>query len=113
MECRSDRPRGCRGPVPRHGDRRGRADAPELRRPLLRTLPRRALVTGDEALLQLLAELKARHYHFTTVTPATPARVIARPISAPAGLRDIFGWSRPFREEELEPALLELLRAAA
>lgn len=69
-------------------------------------------MTGDQALVQLLAELQALHYRFTTVTPATHARVVSRDRTAPAGLRDIFGWSRPFRRQDLKPDMLELLRAA-
>lgn len=48
-------------------------------------------------LLRLAAWLQAGDYRFTTVTPASHARVNARP-GAQAGrtLRDAFGWSRPF-----------------
>lgn len=70
-------------------------------------------MNADEALLQLLAELKPRHYRFTTVTPATHARILARPHDGAVTLRDIFGWNRPFEEQGLELALLELLRAAS
>ena len=44
-------------------------------------------------------------YAFTTVTPATHAHVNARPRNAEARtLRDVFGWSRPFRAEVLRRA---------
>lgn len=57
---------------------------------------------ADRALLDLLGTLKAAHYHFVTATPATHARVLARPGRTVArDLRDIFGWSLPFA-----PALL-------
>jgi methylase of polypeptide subunit release factors len=66
------------------------------------------VVTGDEALLELVKLLKERDYRFTAVTPATHARVLERPCERP-GLRDIFGWNRSFPEADLEPELLECL----
>lgn len=63
----------------------------------------------DGALLRLLQALTARGYAFVTPTPETHARVIARPAPAHPTLRDIFGWSRAFRPEQLEPELLALL----
>lgn len=67
----------------------------------------------QQALLALGAALRARHYRFTTVTPATQARVLARPASPQtASLRDIFGWSRPFSADAIEPELLACMRAA-
>lgn len=49
------------------------------------------------ALVQLGQALKAAGYHFTTVTPATHARVVARDPGAAANcLRGVFGWSRPY-----------------
>lgn len=65
-----------------------------------------------EPLLELLHGLKRREYRFVTVTPATHASVLARRSPERLTLRDIFGWNMPFDESELEPALLELLRAA-
>lgn len=54
-------------------------------------------------LLRLLAELDRRGYDFIAPTPATHARVVARPDrKAARTLRDIFGWSLPFT-----PALLD------
>lgn len=69
-------------------------------------------MSEDAALGALLSRLKALDYRFTTVTPATHARVLARPFDGPPTLRDIFGWSRPFREADLEPDLLRLLEDA-
>lgn len=67
----------------------------------------------DEPLLQLARELRASGYHFTTVTPATQARVNARAQNAWArGTADVFGWSRPFMEELLPPTLVAALREA-
>jgi methylase of polypeptide subunit release factors len=58
-------------------------------------------------------ELRERGYEFTTITPATHARVNRRPGNAEAGdLRDVFGWSRPFRAELLPAEILDRLRAA-
>jgi methylase of polypeptide subunit release factors len=49
-------------------------------------------------LTRLAALLAATGYDFVTPTPATIARVNARPGAALAhDLRDVFGWSRPFR----------------
>ena len=57
-----------------------------------------------DALLLLGRWLESTGYRFTTVTPATHARVNARHEAATArNLRDIFGWSRPFRPDLLPP----------
>jgi len=66
-------------------------------------------VSADEALLELLRLLKAADYRFTAVTPATHARVLARPCERP-GLRDVFGWNRQFDERDLDPPFLQCLR---
>jgi hypothetical protein len=80
---------------------------------------RRRLAIGDgmpppdPALLALLDGLGSSGYRFTAVTPATHARVIGRPGREEAlDLRDVFGWSLPFRRELLPPPLLEALAAA-
>ena len=67
---------------------------------------------GDDALLELLAQLRARNYRFTAVTPATHARVLARPRADTLTPRDILGWNRPFRADEIDPAIVDLLRRA-
>ncbi|GLV23066.1 hypothetical protein TomMM35A_29080 [Sphingobium sp. TomMM35A] len=65
------------------------------------------------ALLDLLALLKARGYHFITPTPATHARLIERaPLRRAHDLRDVFGWSLPFDADLLEPELLHILDRA-
>lgn len=70
--------------------------------------------TADEALCRLGRALKDLGYRFTTVTPATHERVNRRPANAWArDLRDVFGWSRPFRSGVLPAGLLELLDAGA
>ena len=77
------------------------------------TEPNPAAADADDALLRLAAAIRATGYRFTTVTPATHARVNARPGNAWArGLEDVFGWSRPFRHAVLPPALFDLMRQA-
>jgi len=71
------------------------------------------LAPPDPALVALLAELDRAGYRFTAITPATHARVIARPGRAEArDLRDVFGWSLPFGPGFLPPAIGEALAAA-
>lgn len=65
-----------------------------------------------EALLQLLRTLAERDYQFTTVTPATHTRVLARPRPETPTLADVFGWNRPFRADQLAADVLDLLRGA-
>jgi methylase of polypeptide subunit release factors len=85
-----------------------------MRRALLRALPAPALVNErDGALADLLRRLKALDYDFVTVTPATHARIVARPDKTRArNLRDIFGWSLPFDRETLPADLFALLERA-
>jgi methylase of polypeptide subunit release factors len=66
----------------------------------------------EDSLEQLLVRLKSANYSFVAVTPATHARVIARPLRSSPSLRDIFGWSRPFRQSDLDAALFDLLEQA-
>lgn len=71
------------------------------------------LPPDDDALLRLARAVQATGYRFTTVTPATHARVNARPENALArDLRGVFGWSRPFRPEVLPPGLFDLMQEA-
>lgn len=68
---------------------------------------------SDDFLLRLGVALKAAGYSFTTVTPATHARVNSRLKNAWArSATDVFGWSRPFREGVLTPQLFEAMRNA-
>jgi methylase of polypeptide subunit release factors len=65
------------------------------------------------AALRLLQSLSEIRYHFVTVTPASHARVVARPDMARArDLRGVFGWSQVFDEELLPPQILETMKAA-
>ncbi|MCJ2078235.1 class I SAM-dependent methyltransferase [Methylobacterium sp. E-016] len=67
----------------------------------------------NPALIALVERLRALGYSFTTVTPATHARVNARPQAARArNLRDVFGWSRPFAEDLLPADLFAAMHAA-
>lgn len=67
----------------------------------------------DTGLLALARWVGATGYAFTAVTPATHARVNARPAAAQAhSLKDVFGWSRPFGDDVLGPELLELMHHA-
>jgi SAM-dependent methyltransferase len=66
-----------------------------------------------EALVAMGRELESAGYRFTTVTPATHQRIIARDPGAVArDLRDILGWSRPFARETLAPQLFAMMREA-
>lgn len=65
------------------------------------------------ALAALLGELAASNYSFTTPTPLTHHRVLARSrLSVARTLRDIFGWNLPFTAPDLRPALLALMKTA-
>ncbi|MBC7985881.1 MAG: class I SAM-dependent methyltransferase [Sphingomonadaceae bacterium] len=67
----------------------------------------------DDALAALLHELKAVNYAFVTPTPATHARVVARPDRRVArDLRGALGWSLPFATGSIPPRTEELLHAA-
>jgi methylase of polypeptide subunit release factors len=68
---------------------------------------------SDGALADLLRRLKALDYDFVPVTPATHARIVARPDKQRARtLRDIFGWSLVFARETLPADLFALLERA-
>ena len=72
-----------------------------------------ALTSPEQAAVDLLNALDALDYAFTTVTPETHRRVVARPTMRQArSLRDVFGWSLPFEESVLPPELFALLKAA-
>ena len=71
------------------------------------------MAAREEALLALLRHLRDRHYHFVTPTPATHARVLARPGRREARrLSDIFGWSLPFHADHIDNALLAMMEQA-
>ena len=65
------------------------------------------------AAVRLLKALKAQNYQFTTPTPATHRRVIARPtMKRGRSLRDVFGWSLSFDRDLLPTAIFETLDQA-
>ncbi len=67
----------------------------------------------DGALMQVLRFAAREGYRFTTPTPATHQRVLARHGLHPgSSLQDIFGWNRPFRPESLKPDLLDAMQRA-
>ncbi|MFF5083850.1 methyltransferase [Actinoplanes sp. NPDC000266] len=67
----------------------------------------------DAALADLGRALREAGYEFTTVTPATHERVNRRSRNRRAcGLRDVFGWSRPFGPGVLPDRIVELMDAA-
>ena len=67
----------------------------------------------DESLLRLGRALQESGYRFTTGTPATHARVNARPENRWArSVEDVFGWSRPFRPGVLPAGLMALMQAS-
>ncbi|HYE08309.1 MAG TPA: class I SAM-dependent methyltransferase [Planctomycetota bacterium] len=72
---------------------------------------------GDErrhaALVALGRHLRRGGYRFTTITPESHRRVVARQADADArDLRDVFGWSRPFRAGTLDREAERLLGEA-
>jgi methylase of polypeptide subunit release factors len=71
------------------------------------------LSDADRALVRLSEALRAAGYEFTTITPATHARVNARPENKQAkDLRDVFGWSRPFTRDVVPDDMFALMRDA-
>ena len=67
----------------------------------------------DEALLDLLAALRGRGYHFITPTPETHRRVVRRVRApGPRTLRDVFGWSLAFGTDDLDDEIVGLMADA-
>lgn len=67
----------------------------------------------QEALVALLKELDDLGYSFTTITPASHARVVERRGGEQArDLRDVFGWSLPFAPDLLPDPILRSLEDA-
>ncbi len=64
-------------------------------------------------LADLARAVQATGYAFVTPTPASHARVNARPGAEwAATLRDVFGWSRPFRTGTVSPGIHALMARA-
>ena len=70
-----------------------------------------SLAPRDQALLDLLTALSARKYRFVTPTPMTHARGIMRRNTA-RDLRDVFGWSLPFAERDIDAEIVALAKSA-
>ena len=66
-----------------------------------------------QALVKLGSWLRDSGYRFVTPTPLTHSRVNARDALEAHNLRDVFGWSRPFRENLLPASALTWLQQAA
>ena len=66
----------------------------------------------DTALVCLGRALRERDYRFTTITPASHARILARPVQHPASLADVFGWNRAFRLHDVGPMIARHAGAA-
>lgn len=67
----------------------------------------------QSAALRLLQSLSELRYHFVTVTPASHARVLARPdMERARDLRGVFGWNLPFEQQLLAPAILGAMAEA-
>ena len=72
-----------------------------------------ALDRSGAGLLRLAAAVRDTGYSFVTPTPATIARVNARPGAEWAkDLRGVFGWSRPFRPGVVPAEIERLMREA-
>jgi hypothetical protein len=70
------------------------------------------MTEADAALLRLIETLKRRDYRFVTPTPATHARVVARPdLRVARDLADVLGWSLAFAPSLLDSEILGLLDA--
>jgi methylase of polypeptide subunit release factors len=68
---------------------------------------------ADAALERLIETLGARGYRFVTPTPATHARVVARPDRREArDLADVLGWSLAFAPEAIDADIVALLEQA-
>ncbi len=68
---------------------------------------------ADAALLELGRSLARDGYRHITVSPATHARVLARPGRSRARrLEDVFGWSLPFTRDWMPAATFQLMQAA-
>jgi len=64
------------------------------------------IIRDRDALFALGRALEAAHYRFTTITPASHQHINDRPGNETAvDLRGVFGWSRPFDEHALPPAI--------
>ncbi len=83
---------------------------PRSRSPM--NIPAQTAMSHD-AMQQILHLLQDDDYVFVTPTPASHARVNRRPGNEWADdLRGVFGWSRPFHDGTLQPALVTAMQQA-
>ena len=89
------------------------ASRPQLK-PLSSTEADNAFQTlSRESLLALLRLLEAQGYDFVAPTPSTHARVVARAEHDQGrGIRDVLGWSLPFKADALPDDVFAALNAA-
>jgi methylase of polypeptide subunit release factors len=66
----------------------------------------------EHALVRLGQLLRDADYRFVTISPATHRRVLSRSSRRRPTLADIFGWSRPFAQDDLPAPMLNALRDA-
>ena len=72
------------------------------------------VTAGTAPLVALARAVQATGYQFVTPTPATHGRVNARAGAEWAeDLRGVFGWSRPFRDGTVPPAIMAAMREAS
>ncbi len=72
-----------------------------------------AASTGTDELVTLARAVQATGYEFVTPTPATHATVNGRPgCEWATDLRGVFGWSRPFRDGAVSPAIMAAMEQA-
>lgn len=64
------------------------------------------------ACIEIGRELKRLNYTFTTITPESHRRVLARSVSAGETLRDLFGWNLECRIDAIPEGLLKQLESA-
>lgn len=67
---------------------------------------------SQACLVELLQTLAQQEYCFTTTTPLTHKRFLARHTAAAENLQDIFGWNLPFKVDALLPSLRRLMLQA-
>ena len=68
---------------------------------------------ATQRLTELARLVQQTGYQFVTPTPATHARVNARPDARLARtLRDVFGWSRPFQDGAVPDHIMQAMQAA-
>lgn len=65
--------------------------------------------TLGKPLVELINNIAALGYRFTTVTPLTHQRFLSRSHGIARDLKDVFGWNLPFAPNILPPLILDLM----